>query len=140
MKKKIVKNIGVFGFIRKLEPPIKKAARAVLKHEGKKTYRINFILVSNAEIKELNTTYRNTPQVTDVIAFLIDTKLMIGDIYIADERLIKQAEYFGNTLIEEVMYLSLHGVLHLCGYSDYDEQNKKKMFEVQDKLYKCLFS
>lgn len=128
------------GFSKKDIAVLKQAALAVLKSEKIKKYQINFIMVSDQEIKKLNTKFRKVRRITDVISFLVVPEMFIGDIYIAKGRSQKQAKKYANTWQQELVYLVIHGVLHLCGYTDYDPENKTKMFEKQDKIFKCLIS
>ncbi|MDR3113033.1 MAG: rRNA maturation RNase YbeY [Endomicrobium sp.] len=117
---------------------LKKAALAALKSEKIKKYEINFIMVGDAEIKKLNIKYRKVRRITDVISFLVSKEFFIGDIYISKGRSQKNAKDYGNSWDKELAYLVIHGVLHLCGYTDYDPENKAKMFAKQDKIFQCL--
>jgi probable rRNA maturation factor len=119
-------------------PVLKEAALTALKSEKVKKCEINFIMVSDAEIKKLNIKYRKTRRITDVISFMVVPELFAGDIYISKGRSEKQAKKYGNTWLEELAYLVIHGTLHLCGYTDYDPENKTEMFAKQDKIFKCL--
>ena len=119
---------------------LEQTAVAVLISEKVKKYQINFIMVSDQEIKKLNIKYRKIKRITDVISFLVVPELFMGDIYISKNRTQKQARKYGNTWQQELAYLVIHGVLHLCGYTDYDVENKTKMFDKQDKIFRCLFS
>ncbi|MDR1434520.1 MAG: rRNA maturation RNase YbeY [Endomicrobium sp.] len=119
---------------------LKKAANLTLKSEKKRKYQINFIMLSDEEIKKLNIKYRKVKRITDVISFLIVPEIFAGDIYISKNRTQKQAKRYGNSWQQELAYLVIHGILHLCGYTDYDVENKSKMFAKQDKIFQCLFS
>jgi probable rRNA maturation factor len=119
---------------------LKMAADLTLKSEKKKKYQVNFVMISDKEIRKLNFKYRKVRHITDVISFLVSPELFIGDIYISKNRTQKQAKKNDNSWQEELAYLVIHGVLHLCGYTDYDIENKTKMFVKQDKIFKCLFS
>jgi probable rRNA maturation factor len=119
---------------------LKQAALTTLIFEKVKRYQLNFIMVSDEEIKKLNAKYRKERHVTDIISFLVVQKLFIGDIYISKKYTQKQAKKYGNTWQQELVYLIIHGVLHLCGYTDYEPANKTEMFEKQDKIFQCLFS
>ncbi|MCL1972072.1 MAG: rRNA maturation RNase YbeY [Endomicrobia bacterium] len=134
-----MKTINFIKFPKSHEPLLKKAVLLTLKSEKIKKYQINFIMVSDAEIKKLNIKYRKTRRITDVISFLVAPEMFIGDIYISEGRSKKQAKRYGNTWRQELAYLAIHGTLHLCGYTDYDPENKTKMFSKQDKIFKCLF-
>ena len=97
-------------------------------------------MVNDEDIKKLNTKYRKVKRITDVISFLVSLEKFMGDIYISKNRTQKQAKKYNNAWQEELAYLAIHGVLHLCGYTDYDVEDKVKMFTKQDKIFKCLFS
>ncbi len=126
------------NFPKKSIPLLEKAALSALKAEKIKKYEINFIMVSDEQIKKLNVKYRKVRRITDVISFLVVPEMFIGDIYISKGRSQKQAKRYGNTWEQELAYLVIHGVLHLCGYTDYDPVNKAEMFSKQDKIFKCL--
>ena len=119
---------------------LKEAANLALKSQKKRKYQINFIMLSDEEIKKLNIKYRKVRRITDVISFLIIPEIFAGDIYISKNRTQKQAKRYGNSWQQELAYLVIHGILHLCGYTDYDVENKSKMFAKQDKIFQCLFS
>ncbi|MDR2425906.1 MAG: rRNA maturation RNase YbeY [Endomicrobium sp.] len=138
-KRKAAEIINFNGFDKKDIPMLTEAAKAVLKSEKIKNCQINFVMICDEEIKKMNAKYRKVRKITDVISFLILPRLFIGDIYISKERSKKQAKKYGNTWRQELAYLIIHGVLHLCGYTDYDIENKTKMFAKQDKIFKCLF-
>ncbi|MDR2066491.1 MAG: rRNA maturation RNase YbeY [Endomicrobium sp.] len=132
--------INFYNFPKQYVEVLKRAAILTLKSEKKKKYQINFIMVSDEDIKKLNTKYRKVKRITDVISFLVSLEKFMGDIYISKNRTQKQAKKYNNAWQEELAYLAIHGVLHLCGYTDYDVENKVKMFSKQDKIFKCLFS
>lgn len=134
------KAIEFINFPKNKVELLTKAAMMTLNSEKIKNYEINFIMVSDEEIKKLNIKYRKVRRITDVISFLVIPELFAGDIYISKGRSQKQAKKYGNTWDQELAYLVIHGVLHLCGYTDYDPVNKTKMFKKQDKIFKCLFS
>ena len=88
----------------------------------------------------MNRKYRKVNRITDVISFLVDKNIFMGDIYISDLRPKKNAKKFGFSYEQEICYLVIHSILHLEGYTDYTPENKKKMFAKQDKFFKCIFS
>jgi probable rRNA maturation factor len=134
-----MKQSSFYGFNAASLPLLEKALEATIKAVRKKSYNITFVLISDAEIKKLNTKFRKTRRITDVISFLVEPENLTGDIYIAKARSQKQAKKYGHSWNMELAYLVIHGVLHLCGYSDYDPDNKKMMFDIQDRIFKCLY-
>lgn len=134
------KELIFTGFDKKLIPLMEKTAEFVLKSEKIQSYNISFTMISDADIKRMNRKYRKVNRITDVISFLVDKNLFMGDIYISDLRPKKNAKKFGFSYEQEICYLVIHSILHLEGYTDYTPENKKKMFAKQDKFFKCLFS
>ena len=102
----------------------------------------NIIIVDNEKIHELNKTYRNIDRETDVISFALeDDKSFIdldvrilGDIYISIDKAKVQAENYNHSLLRELSFLSIHGLLHLLGYDHMNEEDEKVMFNLQKEL------
>ncbi len=134
-----MKELIFTGFNKKLIPSLEKTAKFALKYEKINNYNISFTQISDADIKKMNRKYRKVNRITDVISFLVDEKLFLGDIYISDNRPKQNAEKFGFTYEQELCYLVIHAILHLEGYTDYDPEEKRKMFDKQDKIFKCIF-
>ncbi|MDR0985047.1 MAG: rRNA maturation RNase YbeY [Endomicrobium sp.] len=133
-KKKI--RICFINFPKKSIVFFRKIVFFSLKEKKINTCELNFILLKNREMKNINEKYRKKNTITDVISFLLVPKMLIGDIYIAKEQSKIQAIKYNNTWEAELIYLIIHGLLHLYGYTDYDKINKTKMFNEQNKLFK----
>ena len=97
--------------------------------------------MDNPTIHDLNKKYRNIDRETDVISFaLLDekeeenysSKTVLGDIYISVDKAIEQSKDYGHTLIRELCFLSVHGLLHLLGYDHMEKEDEKIMFEKQE--------
>lgn len=110
---------------------------------------VSLTLVDEAEIQELNRTYRGVDRVTDVLSFpqyddlseIPQTgELLLGDVVICREQALRQAEEFGHSQERELVYLFIHSVCHLLGYDHMEEEDKAEMRareeEVMSKL--CL--
>jgi rRNA maturation RNase YbeY len=61
-----------------------------------------------------------------------------GQIYISVERAAEQAPEFGQTLSDEIAFLVLHGVLHLCGWDDDTDANRAVMLGRQAHLLEAF--
>lgn len=97
---------------------------------------INIILVSNRKIKELNRKFlhKNTP--TDVLSFKLSP--CEGEVIISAEMSAENSGKYGMTVEDEVLYLIIHGYLHLKNYTDYTERERKRMFRIQDRIFKVI--
>lgn len=58
--------------------------------------------------------------------------LHLGDIAIARETVIRQAERAGHSAAYEVAFLFVHGVLHLVGYDDHTDAGYRAMVAIQE--------
>lgn len=99
-----------------------------------RTFTVAFI--SDAGMKELNSTFRGKDSTTDVLSFPFEpdefdpTPDWLGDIAISAEQAQKQAVENKLSLETEIKQLILHGVLHLCGYdheTDNGEMNAREL-------------
>jgi probable rRNA maturation factor len=97
-------------------------------------------LVDSEEMIQLNTSFRGCPEDTDVLTFPsgLDDPMPLGDIAIGIPYARDQAEMRGVSLDNEITALLVHGVLHLLGYDDILDNDRKvmqqKMNEVGEQI------
>lgn len=121
---------------------IEKIYLDMLASEGIPPYsEVSLVFVDNEEIKVLNKEYREIDSATDVLSFpmyeredlnLLKSKefpeeILLGDIVISLEKAQEQKTEFGHSFKRELMYLFIHGMLHLFGYDHLEEDEKKEM-------------
>jgi len=94
---------------------------------------ISITFVGNSKIKELNKTYRDKDEVTDVLSFPIDEELL-GEVIISLPRALEQAEDYGHSLRREVGFLMVHGLLHILGYNHKSDADKAEMRKAEEEL------
>lgn len=102
--------------------------------EGKLAGAINIIFCSDEYLYKLNIEYLQHDTYTDIISFNLsdDNEIISGDIYISLDRAKDNAKKFKQLLITELKRLIIHGVLHLCGYKDKTQKDKKLMTEKEN--------
>ena len=99
--------------------------------EKRKTGDLNFIFMNDSELLKYNIQYLHHDTLTDIISFDYSTgKNISGDIMISLERVKENAVKFKTDLDTELRRVVIHGVLHLCGYSD---KTKKAAAEMRAK-------
>lgn len=113
---------------------LKKFIRDKLKELDVREEEINIVLTDDEYIRNLNKSYRGIDSPTDVLSFSMDENVLWGDIYISLDTAIKQAEEQGWDLDREVRFLAIHGLLHLLGYNDEDEEGYNTMMKLAEKL------
>lgn len=92
--------------------------------EAPDAVELSIALVDEDEIARLNEHYRGIEGPTDVLSFGCDDPcpaapgepVTIGDVIIAPEVALRQADELGTTVESELDLLLVHGVLHLLGY------------------------
>ena len=79
-----------------------------------KEYELSVAIVSAGKIRELNKRWRDKDKATDILSFpLSDNE---GEIYINPATARKEARKFGRTWDNFILFLFIHGLVHLKGY------------------------
>ncbi len=87
--------------------------------------KLRYILVSDNELLEINLKYLQHDFYTDIITFDYSKgKVLSGEIYISMERVEDNAE---GDVLNELLRVVSHGVLHLIGYKDKTDDDKITM-------------
>lgn len=118
------------------------------KLESASNAEISVSFVDSETIREINHQYRDKNAVTDVISFAMeddelnliheDAPRTLGDIIISTERAEEQAGDYGHSYRRELLFLSLHGFLHLLGYDHMEEAEEKEMNRTQDEILEAF--
>jgi len=88
---------------------------------------VSVLLCGDPFIQDLNKQYRGLDKPTDVLSFAQDDPEYLGDIVISVETALRQAEKAGWDVESELALLAVHGMLHLLGYDDEDEDGAREM-------------
>lgn len=126
-----------------------KAAELCVKEEDldPELIEISVTFVSTEEIHELNRVYRNTDSVTDVLSFPQydsveemhkNILISLGDVVICPEQALLQADEFGHSGERELVYLFVHGTLHLLGYDHMEDEDKRKMRMREEEIMSTI--
>lgn len=124
-----------------IEKIVEKSIEAALKEiEFTDDYEVSVSFVGDEEIHELNRDYRGVDRTTDVLSFPMDDEFtnMLGDIVININKVIEQAKEYGHSEKREISYLTVHSTLHLMGFDHEEEEDKKEMRSVEDRVMEKL--
>lgn len=130
----------------KVEDAVRLAVEATLKHEGVKERFLSVVLTSDEVIHEYNRSFRSVDRPTDVLSFPADEgdgllappDGFLGDIMISVPRAKEQGAALGHSTEREILFLTVHGVLHLLGYDHMLKQDEEKMFPVQREIVNSI--
>ncbi|MEF3279449.1 MAG: rRNA maturation RNase YbeY [Elusimicrobiota bacterium] len=105
------------------------AVKKIFKNHKFFLSELNFIFTNDKKIKEINKKYLGKNRPTDVIAFSYpeNAGIKTADIFISLETAKKNSKIYQLTFKTEILILSIHGTLHLCGYEDRSYLEKKRM-------------
>ena len=120
---------------------ILRAADVVGKIYGVENCELSITLTDDEHIHALNKKYRGVDRATDVLSFafresdepeIIGADFeILGEIIISLERAKIQAEEFGHSFKREIIFLEVHGLLHLLGYDHVDDDQRQEMESEQ---------
>ncbi len=102
---------------------------------SKKFRSVNVILVGNRVIKSLNKQFLNKNSITDVLSFNLGSR---AEVVISVDTANDQATDASHTLEMEILYLIIHGVLHLSGFDDAKPDDYITMKKQQDKIFSTI--
>lgn len=137
------------------------AARAALSSTGQTnlagtgklagtTTELSILLTDNAAIAELNSQWRGKNGATNVLSFPAETDdtlpvappigvpVLLGDVAVALETLLAEAQEAGISSEDHLHHLIVHGVLHLCGYDHENETDADRMECLEIGILKTL--
>ncbi len=129
---------------------IRRAVRETLAYESfTADGEVSFTLCDDVHIRVLNRDFRQKDAATDVLSFPMEgagdvdmggMSVMLGDIVVSYERAAQQAEELGHTVSREIVFLTVHSVLHLLGYDhETSQEDEADMFARQRAVMHRLY-
>jgi probable rRNA maturation factor len=123
---------------------LRRRAAKMLAHLGMTNVELSIALVADAEIHELNRSYRKKDKPTDVLAFPVVERVparpgkgarpapetiegLLGDVILSIETGRRQAKHHRRPLLAELTMLLAHGLLHLIGYDHRTDAEEREM-------------
>ena len=107
--------------------------RTIIARQSAQLRELQYIFCSDDYLYRLNVEHLQHDTLTDIITFpYTDPPVVHGDIFISTERVRENAEELQVSFDEELRRVIIHGVLHLCGFSDKTEADSARMRELED--------
>ncbi|RJP84097.1 MAG: rRNA maturation RNase YbeY [Desulfobacteraceae bacterium] len=120
-------------------------AQALLNALDSPDSELSIVIIDDAEMAELNQTYRNRPGPTNVLAFPMHegdfsdiNPELLGDVVISIDTTIREAAEMGLTMEQRLQFLLIHGVLHLFGFDHETDDEAEIMDEKTEALFNHL--
>lgn len=96
---------------------------SAIEEEGYGLNRIDYIFCSDEFLLDINRTHLQHDDYTDIITFPLEEDPVTGEIYISIDRVKENASTFDVPFEHELQRVMIHGVLHLCGYDDHEDDD-----------------
>ncbi len=132
---------GNWGDEDRLRALAKRAIPAVFveaKIEGGYGVELSLVFTDDATIRKLNAEWRDKDQPTNVLSFSAFPMMpgdqlspILGDIVLAYETVVREAELEGKPLENHITHLIIHGLLHLLGYDHEIDDEAENMEELE---------
>tara|TARA_Y100001968_G_C19186414_1_gene632993 strand:- start:91 stop:531 length:441 start_codon:yes stop_codon:yes gene_type:complete len=96
---------------------------------------ISIIIVDDEYLRNLKIKYFNMDILTDVVTFNLsdNDENLDAEIYISFDRVVDNAKKFNVNIDEELKRVIIHGCLHLVGFDDSTQDEKKVMRDKENK-------
>ena len=107
---------------------------------------VSIVLTDDETIHAYNREYRDVDRATDVLSFPADEgdeilsipDDFLGDIMISVPRAAEQGAALGHSTERELMFLTVHGVLHLLGFDHMRPEDETVMLEHQRRIMSAI--
>lgn len=106
---------------------------------------LSVVLVDEDAMAVLHQRWMDEPGPTDVMSFPMDELRpgsagsptppgLLGDVVLCPSYAARQARSAGHALAEELLLLTVHGILHLLGHDHAEREERETMFALQRQL------
>lgn len=158
-----VENETDYSFSFDVDKLIKDVTTRTLEYENTlyKDVTLNVSFTDDESIREVNRQFRDIDKSTDVLSFpAIDyenpsdmsfiseedadyfdpdtNELILGDIMISIDHVLKQAEEYNHSVLRETAFLLTHSLLHLLGYDHMVDDERLIMEKKQEEILVSL--
>ncbi len=120
-------------FILAPEPQLLEWLEAIIVQENFEEGEINFLFCDDDHLHQLNVEFLNHDTLTDILTFDYNVgRQVFADICISIDRIQDNASIHNVSSTNELCRVMAHGILHLCGYKDSTDDQKKEMRQKED--------
>ncbi len=92
---------------------------------------LSLVLCDDAFIRDLNQRWRGKDKATNVLSFPSADPAMLGDIIVAYETCVREADDEGRPLADHLVHMIVHGVFHLVGFDHEDDDEAEDMERLE---------
>ena len=119
---------------------VKRRVRCIMAYLGCADRELSVVFGSDRLLQELNRTYRHKDRTTNVLAFPQHptyegepVAALLGDVIVSLPTAAREAHELQQSLEDRVVYLLLHGILHLLGYDHERSTAQRRRMEALER-------
>jgi probable rRNA maturation factor len=117
---------------------VRPIVKEVLKQERVRTDEVAVYFVSSETICSLHQKFFNDPSPTDCISLPVDSVEeqpcgyhLLGEVFVCPKTAIDYTQALSDAAYNETTLYLVHALLHLIGYKDIEEEEKRIMLEAE---------
>ena len=118
-----------------------RAVAAALRYGQRDELQVQVVLCSENALTALHERFLDDSTPTDVITFDLgddDDEAPSAEIYVSVDMAKRVAAEYSQSVENELLLYVVHGTLHLCGYDDHDEEERREMRLAEASVFDAL--
>lgn len=129
-------NHPAFPWEEKIFQLLEKAAEVLNKDFSAR--EVSVVFSDDQHVQDLNKTFRHKDNPTNVLSFDSEIEGELGDIILAYETVMKEAQMANISFLNHTLHLIIHGFLHLLGYDHEKDDDAVEMERMEIQILKTL--
>jgi rRNA maturation RNase YbeY len=133
-----IDNISGINYAFK-DSELKAWMRNIAEMHSKKVGHLQYVLCNDEYLHRINVDHLDHDDYTDIITFdYSELNILTGEIYISMDRVVENSKKLQTGFNSEFCRVLSHGILHLIGFKDKSDNEKKVMRAEEDRALKLL--
>lgn len=105
---------------------------AILQQECRALQSVYYVFLDDEALLKINQEHLGHDTYTDIITFPFQDDPLEAEIYISVERVRSNAYTYSVPVLEELIRVMAHGILHVCGWDDHSDETASMMRRRED--------
>jgi probable rRNA maturation factor len=136
-----MENEHIFFFSEGVDFEVHEPARVcawltrLAREKGREIETLNYVFLSDEDLHEMNVQHLGHHDYTDIISFPLHDgpdDALLCDFFISVDRIQDNAKEFGVPFKDELHRVMAHGLLHMLGYNDIEDEEERQMRAAED--------
>lgn len=122
-------DVHIVNYTRRRLPrrQLERSAAMVARRYRRTERAVTLVFVGERRMRALNRQHRGKDKVTDVLSFFDGTDGYWGEVIVCPAQVQRQARRLNIPYAEELLFIVVHGLLHLAGLEDESAAGWRKM-------------